>query len=473
MIRTDILWPQLTLTAWVALLLFAWPMTDVAADSPASIALRDGGVVVGSPVGRTALHDAVSAGDRELVARLIHSGEDVSAVTLYGMTPVQIAVASGRVNLLNDLLDAGADCDRRAAGGETLLMLAARSGDLAVVESLLSAGADPQTTGPAKQTPLMWAAERGHGRVVRRIVKTGVPIDARSQSGMTALMFAARQGRSDAVETLIALGADVDSVSTTKNRGGRKIRGGTSALLLAVQSGHFEVAMTLVDAGADPTDMRSGVSPLHAMAAVRKANRGDDVTGDPTPRGSGNLTSLEFAKALVAAGADVNAALQIDGQPHGALGNRGSTPFLFACRTADLPLMQTLVSLGADPGIANHDGTTPLMAAAGVGVRAVDEEAGTEAEVVAAVEYLLDLGADVNAVDQRSETAMHGAAYRCFPEVVHTLSLAGADPQVWDRKNWKGWTPTRIAMGYRFGSFKPHPPTIAALDEAKQSASHP
>ena len=35
--------------------------------------------------------------------------------------------------------------------------------------------------------------------------------------------------------------------------------------------------------------------------------------------------------------------------------------------------MRTLVELGADPQLANADGTTPLMAAAGVGVGAPEE----------------------------------------------------------------------------------------------------
>ena len=139
---------------------------------------------------------------------------------------------------------------------------------------------------------------------------------------------------------------------------------------------------------------------------------------------------------------------------------------LYAAKTADVPLMKVLVELGADPMISNADGCTPLMAATGVGVRSVNEEAGTEPEVVEAIDYLVSLGADVNTVDRNKETAMHGAAYRNFPLAVTRLAKHGADPQIWDHKNKSGWTPIMIAQGHRPGSFKPSPETEAALRAA-------
>src|SRR5207342_2490506 len=111
--------------------------------------------------------------------------------------------------------------------------------------------------------------------------------------------------------------------------------------------------------------------------------------------------------------------------------------------TADVPLMQTLAALGADPLLPSADGCTPLMAAAGVGNRAPGEEAGTEPEVLEAVALLLELGNDVNVVDANGETAMHGAAYKNFPKVVQFLADKGAKIEVWNRTNKWGWTPLR------------------------------
>ena len=165
----------------------------------------------------------------------------------------------------------------------------------------------------------------------------------------------------------------------------------------------------------------------------------------------------------MAHGADVNARLKQGASGRGVLSRRGATPFLLAAVTADVPLMRTLVKLGADPRLPNAEHCTPLMAAAGVGTLAPGEEAGTEDEALEAVTLALELGTDVNAVDDNGETAMHGAAYKNLPKVVQLLADKGAKIEVWNRKNKYGWTPLSIAEGHRPGNFKPSPETIAAL----------
>jgi len=80
-----------------------------------------------------------------------------------------------------------------------------------------------------------------------------------------------------------------------------------------------------------------------------------------------------------------------------------------------------------------------------------------------AVKLLLDLGADVDAVDNNGDTAMHGAAYGNFPTVVQLLAERGADPNVWKRANKQGRTPLYIAEGYRGGLPRPSRPTIDAV----------
>jgi len=252
--------------------------------------------------------------------------------------------------------------------------------------------------------------------------------------------------------------------------GGYGAKNGTSALLLAVENGHFELAVELLKAGADPNDQRSGFAPLHALSWVRKPNRGDDPDGQPPPTGSGNLNSLPFARELVARGAQVNLRLAKGASGRGKLTMTGATPFLLASKTADLAYLPLLVEWGADPLLPNKDGCTPLMAAAGIGCTAPDEEAGTEPEALAAVEYLLSLGADVNTVDQNGETAMHGAAYKSLPKMVQFLADHGAKIDVWNKKNKAGWTPLLIAEGFRPGNFKPSFETIAAIHGVMRAA---
>lgn len=105
-----------------------------------------------------------------------------------------------------------------------------------------------------------------------------------------------------------------------------------------------------------------------------------------------------------------------------------------------------------------------------VNERLAKQEAGTEPEALEAVQLVLDLGSDINAVDDNGETAMHGAAYKSLPKVVQLLADRGARIEVWNRRNKYGWTPLEIAQGYRVGNFKPSAETIAAIHRVMQAA---
>jgi uncharacterized protein len=421
--------------------------------------------------GMTALHWAAYHDDPDAAKLLLGAGAKANAENRYGVTPLALACTNGSDKLVRLLLAAGADANATLRGGETALMTAARTGRPGPVKALLAAGAKPEAADRKGQTALLWAAADGHVEVIELLVQAGADPKPRLKSGFTPLLFAAREGRAEAVRALLKAGVDVnEAIPADRRGGGYAPRAGMSALMFAVENGHFELALDLVKARADPNDQRSGFTPLHALSWVRKPNRGDDPDGQPPPTGSGTLTSLQFARKLIAAGADVNGRLKAGATGRGKLGLAGATPFLLAAKTADLPYMKLLVELGADPLKPNNDGCTPLMAAAGIGCLAPDEEAGTEPECVAAVEYLLTLNADVNTVDKNGETAMHGAAYKSLPKVVQLLADRGAKIDVWNRKDKYGWTPLLIAEGFRPGNFKPSSETIEAIHRVMRAA---
>ena len=236
--------------------------------------------------------------------------------------------------------------------------------------------------------------------------------------------------------------------------------------MLAVGNVHYELAAFLLDKGADPNSAPQGFTALHQISWLRRPGTGDN---NPAPQGSGNMDSLEFVRKLVAHGANVNA--RATKQANMGVTIRfhsiGATPFLLAARTADLPLMRLLLELGADPLLPNEDGTTPLMAAAGVGTNSPLEEPGTEAEVMEAVKLVLERGGgDINTVDKNGDTVMHGAAHKHVPSVIRFLAEKGAKIQIWNQPNKAGQTPLKVAEGVLVGmNIVSHDPSAAAIRE--------
>lgn len=421
--------------------------------------------------GMTALHWAAYHDDLSTVKQLIAAGADAKATNRYGVTPLSLACTNGNTAIVESLLDACADANAALPGGETILMTASRTGRLGPVRALLARGSQIDARDTKGQTALMWAAAEGHLQVVDALINAGADFRTPLASGFTPLFFAVREGRSEVVFRLLKAGVNVNEPMLPERRMIKPRGKSFSPLTLAVENGHFELAAALLEAGADPNGHPAGYTALHAITAVRKPIRGD---GDPPPIGSGNLSSLELARRLVAHGADINARLEKGTSGRGQFTTTGSTPLLLAARASDVPLVRLLLELDADPGLANADNSPPLLAAAGVGALGDgDEAAGTEEEAFVTVRLLLDLGADVNAVDNNGETAMHGAAYQSRPTLVQLLSERGADMNVWNRKNKWGWTPLMIAQGHRPGNFRPAPDTIAAFEQVIEAAGSP
>jgi ankyrin repeat protein len=90
--------------------------------------------------------------------------------------------------------------------------------------------------------------------------------------------------------------------------------------------------------------------------------------------------------------------------------------------------MKLLLAHGADPKIATADGTTALMALAGVGYAdGFIHDFGGPEQSLTAMKMLIDLGVDVNAKTTDGITALHGAANKNFTGAIQLLVDHGAD----------------------------------------------
>jgi ankyrin repeat protein len=407
--------------------------------------------------GATALHWAAHWDDLAAAQLLIRIGANVQAANDHGITPLALACMNGSARMVAFLLDAGADPNKARVTGETPLMTAARTGNVDVVKALLVRGADPHAKEPgADQTALMWAVSERHPEIVRVLLAAGADLQARSKSGFTPLLFAARVGDLDAARTLLSAGANVNDTAAD----------GSSALLVATVRGHVNVATFLLEQGADANANGAGYTALHWAAGTWETEL-TGPNGIATERGDewGALAGLqtgklELVKQLLAHGADPNARLtktppkvgysqlQVEHRLIGVNMYSEATPFLLAAVAADIDVMRALAAAGADPRLTSADKTTPLMVAAGLG-RYLAESRVSESSALNAVRVALELGGDVNAINDSGNTALHGAAYTKANTIVQLLVDHGAALNV---KNKRGQTPLVIADSIRAGS---------------------
>ena len=425
--------------------------------------------------GSTALHWAVHKDSVDLVDQLIKAGANVKAANRYGVPPLSLACTNGNFPIVERLLKAGADPNTTLPGGETALMTAARTGKPEVVKALLAYGADPNARESSRgQTALMWAAAENNGAAIKVLVEGGADVALRTGPGGTeraqpaqragvftaavnaapaaaaaasrpawnALHFAVQLGQLEAVRALLDAGADVNET----------LPDGTSPLVLATQNAQWELGAFLIDRGASVNASGQGWTALHQISRIRRTNIGFL----PPPVGKGTMSSLDLVKKLLASGADINATMTRDFRDgyRNRLNRVGATAFLLAAKNDDTELMKLLLAAGADPLKPNADKTTPLMVAAGVDLWNPGEDGGTlpgdEPEALEAVKMLVELGNDVNATNDRGESALHGAAYRGANTIIEYLVSRGAKLDV--RSN-QGWTPWTIANGVFYTLF--------------------
>jgi ankyrin repeat protein len=459
------------------------------------------------PDGTTPLHRAAQRNDLGTAERLVRTGANVNAANRYGVTPLSLACVNGNAPMIEMLLKAGADANSTLPEGETALMTAANTGNVAALRALLAHGANVNATESSKgQTALMWAVNKGHTAAAHALIEAGADINARSKGKFSPMIFAVRGGRIEIVRLLLAKGVKANDViagpafsagvqgATTDS---------TSLVGLAILNAQYHIAQLLLESGADPNPSDSRGSLLHTVAWMRRP--GSPLAGSNRPDPVGD--SLEFAKVLLAHGANPNVRIawdeiafdhddgEVKSPPNIAAGRDfismvGATPFFLAAKAGDTGLMRVLVANGADPRLPTAQGVTPFMAAAGIGYwngETAGPFTGTpESERLEAVKLALDMsGEDVNgvadfggklqfdedpnnlffdyslkytldpAVGRRPETALgdvrwagstalHGAVITYQLSIIRFLVEKGARL---DARNQLGWTPLMLTQG--------------------------
>jgi ankyrin repeat protein len=220
----------------------------------------------------------------------------------------------GTATELEALLDGGLDPNSKTERGTTVLMMAAP--DLGKVTLLIARGADVKARAASGADALTIAASHyGSSASVRALVDVGAEAHPGTRVLHAPLEYAAMSGDMEAVRLLLAHGAEASP----------------TALSEGVTFGHPDIVQTLIDAGANvQLTEASGINLLHWAVITNRAS---------------------VIPVLVKAGVPLDATDDI-----------GFTPLMYAA-TVDVGTVDTLKALlaaGADRGIRNDAGRTPL-----------------------------------------------------------------------------------------------------------------
>ncbi|KAH9172792.1 ankyrin repeat-containing domain protein [Lactarius sanguifluus] len=322
--------------------------------------------------------------------------------------------------------------------------------------------------------PLAAALYNGHILVAELLFRHGANIGAQGTEGRTPLHTVARSRNNlavDAVRFLLGRDADVNAQQTDLS----------TPLHDASSVGNLEVARVLLDNGADVNAKTGwGWTPLHQVTeaygypssdvARLLIERGADVNAQDkyhdTPLHLMFYDRLELARILLDCGANVNAKNKQGHTPlyeHLSRSYEGPPSFeedwplarLYAERGADLneyyngeqtllhrasecralEWMQSLLDVGANVNAVDTYGRTPLHLVHDPAEDFFDEDS------FAPTQLLVVRGADVNQPDDAGSMPLHQVLQRSWEidlELVRMLVDAGAKVNV---KDHQGWTP--------------------------------
>ena len=233
MSRNRIAWLGFRL-AWLALAAWTPAILAQTPPSPAELARYTG------------LHAAAQQGDVQRIGTLLAAGADPNSRDGHGRTPLHVATFARQREAIRRLAKGGTDLGALENDRYDAVTIAAVADDEQTLALLLALGASAKlTTSRYDGTALIAAAHLGHDGVVRQLIAAGAPLDHVNNLHWTALIEAIVLGNGGkrhqaVVRDLLAAGASTALAD----------RSGQSPLALARGRGYAEMAALLQAAGA-------------------------------------------------------------------------------------------------------------------------------------------------------------------------------------------------------------------------------
>jgi len=343
-------------------------------------------------------------------------------------------------------------------------------------------------------TALLHAARQGHIEAVLVLLEGDADINQVSAGdGTSPLLMAVINAQFDLALVLLEHGADPNLAasinganplwSTINSRWQPKTRYPQPQEHERQQATYLDVMKALLEAGSDPNARLTRHPWYMVYSNCGNYNCGlADNEGATTFWRAAFGTDVEAMRLLVAYGADPNIPTKAPPERRSRGGNFGRDLAEGSDRPSVAPGGPGLWS-ATDPGAYGPDpsglppveiggpGVWPIHAASGVGYGegfAGNAHRHAPDGWLPTVQYLIELGADVNARDHNGYNALHHAAARGDSELVAYLVEQGADVTAVSRR---GQTTADMANG-PVQRVSPYPETLALLESLGSKNNH-
>ena len=194
----------------------------------------------------TGLYAAAHKGDMAQLEKLLTGGAPLNARDTFGRTAMHIATFARQRDVIRKLAKAGADLELLENDRYDAVTIAAVADDEATLRVLLALGASARlTTSRYDGTALIAAAHLGHDGVVKQLIAAGAPLDHVNNLHWTALIESIVLGdggtrHQHVLQALLAAGASTRLTD----------REGNTPLALAKTRGFTAMVSLLEKAGA-------------------------------------------------------------------------------------------------------------------------------------------------------------------------------------------------------------------------------
>ena len=353
---------------------------------------------------RCSIEDAIMNGNAKLVKEFLQLLRYPPKGKL-----LHLAIKSKQEEIAKILVEHGVDVSAKNEDLSSPLHSSIANGLISVTEMLIQKDANVQALDDKKNTPLHIAASKGCIKSVSALLDNGAKIHVKNKFGMTPLENAVKSGNHDIMVILLTI-----TESWQKPPDNFKLMLDSLLIMAARYAAPKEMILTLIALGANPNldfdqALQSKIAIPALSAALISERKDKKEIMEILIRNGANVNEKSFggyARVRLASGDGI----------HREYSLTEFTPLHYAAMflTDDIDILEMLTDNGADVDAqANYDCGTPL------------HHASEKLKSEKIVKFLVEHGANVNAITRDSETDNAEMINLVMATPLHYASLAG------------------------------------------------